>query len=275
MLMVLSPAKKLDYDSPVRTTRQSLPAFADDTRELVGVLQALSADELAGLMKLSDALAQLNAERYAAWIDAPDNRHARQAILAFNGDVYEGLRAAELSDVQLDWAQKHLAILSGLYGVLRPLDLIQPHRLEMGTRLRTQRGATLYAFWGDRIAQALNQRLDALPGERVLLNLASNEYFKSVDLKTLRARVVECVFQDEKNGAWKVISFHAKRARGLMARYVIDHRIQAIGDLRGFDAEGYAYAPDASADDRLVFRRPAITRPAPGRASRGGSGRLP
>src|SRR5690606_25549242 len=139
---------------------------------------------------------------------------------------------------QLDWAQKHLAILSGLYGVLRPLDLIQPHRLEMGTRLRTQRGATLYAFWGDRIAQALNQRLDALSGERVLLNLASNEYFKSVDLKTLRARVVECVFQDEKNGAWKVISFHAKRARGLMARYVIDHRIEAVEDLRGFEAEG-------------------------------------
>src|SRR5690606_23768172 len=134
---------------------------------------------------------------------------------------------------QLDWAQKHLAILSGLYGVLRPLDLIQPHRLEMGTRLRTDRGATLYAFWGERIAQELNRRLDALPGERVLLNLASNEYFKSVDLKALRARVVECVFQDEKNGAWKVISFHAKRARGLMARHIIDHRIRAVDGLRG------------------------------------------
>lgn len=257
MLMVLSPAKKLDYDSPVRTTRQSLPVFPDDTRELIRVLQQLTAEDLAGLMSLSDALAQLNAQRYAAWVDAPDNRHARQAVLAFNGDVYEGLRAPELSDAKLDWAQKHLAILSGLYGVLRPLDLIQPHRLEMGTRLCTDRGATLYAFWGERIAQELNRRLDALPGERVLLNLASNEYFKSVDLKALRARVVECVFQDEKNGAWKVISFHAKRARGLMARHIIDHRIRAVDGLRGFDAEGYAYAPEASAEHRLVFRRPA------------------
>src|SRR5690606_13573085 len=234
MLMVLSPAKKLDYDTPVRTTRQSLPLFPDDTRELVGVMRRLTAEDLARLMNLSDALASLNAERYAAWVDAPDNQHARQAALAFNGDVYEGLRAAELSDAQLDWAQDRLAILSGLYGVLRPLDLIQPYRLEMGTRLRTARGATLYAFWGDRIARELNRRLDALPGERVLLNLASNEYFKSVDRKALRARVVECVFQDEKNGAWKVISFHAKRARGLMARHVIDHAIEAVEDLRGF-----------------------------------------
>jgi len=257
MLMVLSPAKKLDYDTPVRTTRQSLPLFPDDTRELVGVMRRLTAEDLARLMNLSDALASLNAERYAAWVDAPDNQHARQAALAFNGDVYEGLRAAELSDAQLDWAQDRLAILSGLYGVLRPLDLIQPYRLEMGTRLRTARGATLYAFWGDRIARELNRRLDALPGERVLLNLASNEYFKSVDRKALRARVVECVFQDEKNGAWKVISFHAKRARGLMARHVIDHAIEAVEDLRGFEAEGYAYASEASSDDRLVFRRPA------------------
>jgi len=257
MLMVLSPAKKLDYDTPVRTTRRSLPVFPDDTRELVGVLQRLSAGDLAGLMSLSDALARLNAERYAAWVDAPDHQHARQAALAFNGDVYEGLRAAELSDAQLDWAQDRLAILSGLYGVLRPLDLIQPYRLEMGTRLRTARGATLYAFWGDRIAQELNRRLDALSGDRVLLNLASNEYFKSIDRKALRARVIECVFQDEKNGAWKVISFHAKRARGLMARHVIDHAIEAVEDLRGFEAEGYAYASEASSDDRLVFRRPA------------------
>uniref|UniRef100_UPI00333F4902 peroxide stress protein YaaA n=1 Tax=Castellaniella defragrans TaxID=75697 RepID=UPI00333F4902 len=256
MLMVLSPAKKLDYDSPVRTTRRSLPVFSDDTRELVQGLRRLSAGDLAGLMGLSDALANLNAGRYAAWVDDPDTQYARPAALAFNGDVYEGLRAAELSDAQLDWAQDHLAILSGLYGVLRPLDLIQPHRLEMGTRLRTARGATLYAFWGERIAQELDRRLDALSGERVLLNLASNEYFKSVDCAALRSRVVECVFQDEKNGVWKVISFHAKRARGLMARYVIDQRIETVGELCGFDAGGYAYAPDASSADRLVFRRP-------------------
>lgn len=257
MLMVLSPAKKLDYDSPVRTTLRSQPVFPEQTRELVGILRTLSAHDLASLMGLSDALARLNADRYAAWVDAPDARHARQAVLAFNGDVYEGLRASELSDARLNWAQDHLAILSGLYGVLRPLDLIQPHRLEMGTRLRTGRGATLYAWWGDRIAQELNRRLDALPGERILLNLASGEYFKSVDRKTLDARVVECVFQDEKNGAWKVISFHAKRARGLMARHVIDHGIDAIAGLRDFSSEGYAYAPQASTADRLVFRRPA------------------
>ena len=255
MLMVLSPAKKLDYDSPVRTALCSQPVFPDQTRELIGILRGLSANDLAGLMGLSDALARLNAERYAAWVDAPDARHARQAVLAFNGDVYEGLRAAELSDARLNWAQDHLAILSGLYGALRPLDLVHPHRLEMGTRLRTARGATLYAWWGDRIARELNRRLDALSGERILLNLASGEYFKSVDRKVLDARVVECVFQDEKHGAWKVISFHAKRARGLMARHVIDHRIDAVAGLRDFSSEGYAYAPRESTADRLVFRR--------------------
>ncbi|MBV2182009.1 MAG: peroxide stress protein YaaA [Castellaniella sp.] len=257
MLMVLSPAKKLDYDSPVRTTQQSLPVFSTETRELVGVMQALKPADLADLMDLSDALARLNAQRYAAWVDAPDTRHARQAALAFNGDVYEGLRAAELSDAQLVWLQDHLAILSGLYGVLRPLDLIQPYRLEMGTRLRTAHGRTLYEFWGGRIAQELNRRLDALGRERIVLNLASQEYFKSVDLKTLRARVVECVFQDEKNGIWKVVSFHAKRARGLMARHVADHKIDRVADLRGFSAGGYAFAPEASTEDRLVFRRSA------------------
>jgi cytoplasmic iron level regulating protein YaaA (DUF328/UPF0246 family) len=257
MLLVLSPAKKLDYDSPVRTTLHSQPVFPEDTRALAAVMRQLSAADLARLMGLSDALARLNAERYAAWADAPDLRHARQAALAFNGDVYEGLRAAELPDAGLEWAQDHLAILSGLYGVLRPLDLIQPHRLEMGTRLPTPRGATLYDFWGDRIALELNRRLDALPGERVLLNLASNEYFKSVDRKALRARVVECVFQDEKHGVWKVVSFHAKRARGLMARHIIDQKIGTVDDLRGFAGEGYAWAPHASGPDRLVFRRSA------------------
>ena len=256
MLMVLSPAKKLDYDSPVRTTLHTDPVFPDQTRALIGTLQALSAGDLAGLMGLSDNLAQLNADRYAAWVDQPDAQHARQAVLAFNGDVYEGLRAPELSDAQLNWAQSHLAILSGLYGVLRPLDRIQPHRLEMGTRLRTGRGATLYAWWGDQIARELNRRLDAQSGERILLNLASGEYFKSVDRKALDARVVECVFQDGKNGTWKVISFYAKRARGLMARHVIDQRIDDVAGLRDFAAEGYAYAPDASTADRLVFRRP-------------------
>ncbi|WP_322997391.1 peroxide stress protein YaaA [Castellaniella sp.] len=257
MLMVLSPAKKLDYDTPVRTTQHSLPVFPADTRELVKVLQAQSAGDLAQLMSLSDTLAQLNAERYAAWVDQPDIAQARPAVLAFNGDVYEGLQAAQLTDDQLAWAQEHLAILSGLYGVLHPLDLIQPHRLEMGTRLKTARGLNLYQFWGPQIAQALNRRLAEQSGQPVLLNLASQEYFKSVDRQILSAPVLECVFQNEKNGVWKVIGVHAKKARGLMARYVIDQRLDRIEGLKDFSAEGYAYAAAESTPARLIFRRPA------------------
>lgn len=254
MLMVLSPAKKLDYDSPVRTTQQSQPVFAAETRELVGVMRTLTAADLANLMDLSDALARLNADRYACWVDEPDAAHARQAALAFNGDVYEGLRAAELSDERLAWAQDHLAILSGLYGVLRPLDLIQPYRLEMGTRLATDAGANLYQFWGKTIAEHLNQRLaaDVTP---VVVNLASQEYFKSVDRRTLKARVIECVFEDFKGGQYKIISFYAKRARGLMARYAIERRVTTPHQLEGFDLEGYAFDPGASTPERLVFRR--------------------
>ncbi|HUH40972.1 MAG TPA: peroxide stress protein YaaA, partial [Castellaniella sp.] len=210
---------------------------------------------LSQLMGLSETLGQLNAERYAAWVEQPDAQHARPAALAFNGDVYEGLRADQLSDAQLLWAQDHLAILSGLYGVLHPLDLIQPYRLEMGTRLQTPRGANLYAYWGERIAAELNRRLDGLGDERILLNLASNEYFKAVDRSVLRARLVECVFQDDSKGVWKVISFYAKRARGLMARYVIDHAVDGPDGLRDFSVDGYRYAPKASTPDRLVFRR--------------------
>lgn len=257
MLMVLSPAKKLDYDSPVRTTQHSLPVFPADTQALLGVLQALSAADLARLMGLSDALARLNAERYAGWVDQPDIAQARPAVLAFNGDVYEGLQASQLDDKHLTWAQNHLAILSGLYGVLRPLDLIQPHRLEMGTRLCTTRGHNLYEFWGQKIAHELNQRLAAQGGQPVLLNLASQEYFKSVDRKALQASIIECVFQDEKNGAWKIISFHAKKARGRMARFVIDHQLDHVDGLKDFAADGYAYAAAESMPDRFVFRRPA------------------
>ncbi|MYN13594.1 peroxide stress protein YaaA [Pusillimonas sp. TS35] len=259
MLLVLSPAKKLDYDSPVRTTLHTQPQFVPQAAELIKVLKKKSASDIATLMKLSDALAQLNAERYAAWKPEFTLSNARQAILAFNGDVYEGLNAATLSDAKLKWAQDHVALLSGLYGVLRPLDLMRPYRLEMGTRLATAKGENLYDFWGGTIAAYLNERLDALPARgkssRVLLNLASEEYFKAVDRQTLDARVVQCVFQDAKNGVWKVISFHAKRARGLMARYIIDHRVDKPEALSGFDSEGYAYAPDQSTPDRMVFRR--------------------
>lgn len=252
MLLLLSPAKKLDYDTPVRTTLHSQPLFVEQAAELISVLREKSAEEVASLMKLSDSLAELNVARYAEWRPEFDTQNARQAILAFNGDVYEGLRAPELSDQALKWAQDHVVVLSGLYGLLRPLDLMRPYRLEMGTRLKTDQGRNLYEFWGSRIADYLNET-----GDDVVVNLASEEYFKVVDRKVLKAKVVQCVFQELKGDAWKIISFHAKRARGLMARYVIDHRIDKPEGLEGFAEEGYRYAADASTSDRLVFRRVA------------------
>ena len=205
-------------------------------------------------MDLSDALSALNVARYAAWSRRSTLRNARPAVLAFNGDVYEGLQARTLPVADLEWAQQHVAILSGLYGVLRPLDLLQPYRLEMGTRLATPQGSNLYQFWGSSIAQHLNQRLRA-DTSPVVVNLASQEYFKAVDRKTLKAPVVECVFEDYKGGAYKVISFHAKRARGLMVRWAVQHKAKKVADLRKFDLEGYALAEQASTPHKLVFRR--------------------
>ena len=255
MLFLLSPAKKLDYDSALPTTVHTQPLFVKEAEQLIGVLKKKSAQDIAALMDLSPALSTLNAERYAAWTPVFNATNSRQAVLAFNGDVYEGLEASSLSEAQLKWAQDHVAILSGLYGVLRPLDLMQPYRLEMGTALANPGGKNLYEFWACKIAPYLNERL-AADKEPIIVNLASEEYFKSVDQKTLKARVIQCVFQDGKNGAWKVISFHAKRARGLMARYVIMNKITKPQGLQKFDLEGYAFAPDVSTEDKLVFRRP-------------------
>ena len=254
MLFLLSPAKKLDYDSPVSVSTHTQPLFVKQSAELIKVLKTKSADDIAQLMKLSPALSELNVRRYDEWKPKFDQKNARQAVLAFNGDVYEGLQADSLTPTQLDWAQDHVAILSGLYGVLRPLDLMQPYRLEMGTRLVTPRGKTLYEFWGSRIAEYLNERLDEQPS-RIVINLASEEYFKAVDLKALDARVVQCVFQDYKNGIYKIISFNAKRARGLMARYAIQHKAKTPAALKKFDLEGYAFAEDVSTEDKLIFRR--------------------
>jgi len=254
MLYLLSPAKKLDYDTPVRVSTHTQPLFVEEAAALIAVLKGKSAQDIAALMSLSPALAELNVERYQSWTSTFTQNNARQAVLAFNGDVYEGLQAASLSSGDLDWAQAHVGILSGLYGVLRPLDLMQPYRLEMGTRLANPRGKNLYEFWAERIARYLNER-QAHEASPVIINLASEEYFKSVDRKTLRARVVQCVFQDWKGGAWKVISFHAKRARGLMARYAIEQKINAPEGLRSFDREAYAWDASASSEDKLVFRR--------------------
>ena len=254
MLFLLSPAKALDYDTPIADLPHSQPLFVKQASELIGVLQDKSPQEVASLMDLSDKLAALNVARYQAWTPKFTAKNSRQAVLAFNGDVYEGLDARTLKAADLDWAQSHVAILSGLYGVLRPLDWMQPYRLEMGTSLATDKGANLYKFWGAQIAQHLNAQLAEHP-QPIVVNLASQEYFKSVDRKTLQARVIECVFEDYKGGKYKVISFLAKRARGLMARYAITHRAKTPKDLEGFDLEGYAMDRAASEPDRLVFRR--------------------
>lgn len=255
MLFLLSPAKALDYDSPLPSgLAHSQPHFIPEAAALIAVMRQQAPQQVAQLMAISDKLAALNVARYASWTPEHSSANARQALLAFNGDVYEGLNAASLSAADLDWAQHHVAILSGLYGVLRPLDWLQAYRLEMGTKLLTSGASNLYQYWGSRIAQYLNQRLqaDAAP---VIVNLASQEYFKSVDLKTLQARVVECVFEDYKDGKYKIISFYAKRARGLMARYAITQRLGQPEQLQNFNLDGYAYAAAASSSNRLVFRR--------------------
>ena len=254
MLFLISPAKALDYETPPHVATHTQPLFVKHAAELIDVLREKSPLQIGELMKLSDALSGLNVARYQAWRPKFTAKNAKQAVLAFDGDVYGGLDARTLEEPELDGLQQHLCILSGLYGVLRPLDWMQPYRLEMGTRLATARGRTLYQFWGPRISDYLNQRLaaDASP---VVVNLASQEYFKSVDRQVLKARVIDCVFEDYKGGQYKIISFLAKRARGLMARWAAQHRVATPRRLEGFDLEGYAFAPAASTPERLVFRR--------------------
>ena len=254
MLFLLSPAKSLDDSPPPVALAHTQPLFVKQAAELIDVLRQKTPQQIASLMHLSDALAALNVARYEAWRPRFTARNAKQAALAFDGDVYRGLDAASLSQEDLAWAQRHLCILSGLYGVLRPLDRMQPYRLEMGTRLITDRGDNLYQFWGAQIAEYLNRRLasDRTP---VVVNLASQEYVKAVDRKVLKARVVECVFEQGRAGRYQVVSFFAKRARGLMARFATQHRISTPQQLEAFDLEGYAHVPAASEPDRLVFRR--------------------
>lgn len=256
MLFLISPAKALDYETPPHVATHTQPLFVKDATELITVLRDKSPQQVAELMDLSDQLAGLNVARYQAWRPKFTARNAKQAVLAFDGDVYGGLDARSLGEPELDWLQQHLCILSGLYGVLRPLDWMQPYRLEMGTRLVTPRGKNLYQFWGSRIADYLNQRAraDKTP---VVVNLASEEYFKAVDRRALQPRVVTCVFEERKGDAYKVISFMAKRARGLMVRHAVQHRITRVEQLQSFDREGYRFVPAASEADRLVFRRDA------------------
>ena len=253
MLIVVSPAKTLDYESPVPTRNATTPDFLEDSRELIDQLKLLEPHQVSNLMGISAKLGELNAQRFQDWKTpfTPDN--ARQAALAFKGDVYTGLDAYNFSEEDFAFAQEHLRILSGLYGLLRPLDLMQPYRLEMGTRFENSRGKDLYAFWGDRLTQALNDQLAADDG--TLINLASNEYFKAVKSKKLKGTIVTPQFRDWKNGQYKMISFYAKKARGLMSAYIIQNRLTQLSDLKGFNAEGYAYNPELSSGEEWVFTR--------------------
>lgn len=256
MLFLLSPAKKLDYDSPLAEDYQfEQPLFVDEASELIEVLKDKSEEDVASLMKLSDNLAALNVARYQQWEPHFDQSNSRQALLAFNGDVYEGLEASTLSKTALDWAHSHVVILSGLYGALRPLDLMRPYRLEMGTRLENARGKNLYEFWDGQIAEYLNERLTDHK-EAVIINLASEEYFKAVKKSVLKYPVVQCVFKEERDGAYKIISFSAKRARGLMCRFAIDNKITTVEGLKAFNEEGYTFDEASSTEDSLVFLRP-------------------
>ena len=254
MLLVISPAKTLDYDTPPATARFTQPQFLDHAQELIGQLRQMSPQQIGELMHLSDKLAALNVARYGSWQPDFTPANAKQALLAFKGDVYTGLAAEDFSEDDFDFAQAHLRMLSGLYGVLRPLDLMQPYRLEMGTKLANARGANLYEFWGERISGWLNEAL-AEQGDDILLNLASNEYFGAVKRKALNARIIDTEFKDLKNGQYKIISFYAKKARGLMARYVIKERIRDPEQLKAFDYQGYRYSAEQSKPDSLVFLR--------------------
>jgi uncharacterized protein len=253
MLIVLSPAKALDFTRPEQVLPVTTPELAEDVAELAETTKKLRVSDLKRMMDLSDNLAKLNRERFQAFDPAMED--GLQAAFAFNGDVYAGLKARELDKKALAFAQKHVRILSGLYGVLRPLDAIQPYRLEMGVSLKTKRGKTLYAFWGEKIAEALNAAA-AGHKDRTLVNCASQEYFGAVNQTALKLPLVHCRFLEEKDGEAKVISFFAKRARGMMARYAIDHRIDRAEGLKGFDFDGYRFQPKASTDTEWVFSRP-------------------
>ncbi|WP_137888661.1 peroxide stress protein YaaA [Pseudomonas sp. 2FE] len=256
MLMVLSPAKTLDYASPPATARYTQPEYLDHAQELVTQLRELSPAQISELMHLSDKLSGLNAARYGSWTPNFTPENAKQALLAFKGDVYTGMHAQDFTEADFDFAQEHLRMLSGLYGVLRPLDLMQPYRLEMGTRLANRRGKDLYAFWGERISAWLNEAL-AAQGDDILLNLASNEYFSAVKRQALNARIIDTEFKDLKNGQYKIISFYAKKARGMMARYVIKERLNDPEGLKDFNYQGYRFSAENSKQDSLVFLRDA------------------
>ena len=255
MLAILSPAKTLDFDSPLTTDQHSAPEFTKESTALIKTLRQLEPSDIGSLMGISDKLAVLNHNRYAHWSAKFDDASgARASLLAFKGDVYLGLDAQTLSKRDFTWAQKRLRVLSGLYGLLRPLDRIHPYRLEMGTALRNTAGKDLYEFWGGKVTQALNE---ALAGQRskVLINLASNEYYKVVQTQNIDGRILTINFKEWRRDAYRFVSFSAKKARGLMARYMIDQRAERADDLKAFDVEGYAFNEELSSRDEWIFTR--------------------
>ncbi len=254
MLLVISPAKSLDYITPATTAEYTLPEMLDESEKLLLKLRRLSPKKISDLMGISASLGQLNYERFQTWQQPFNPENAKQAVLAFSGDVFQGLDAPSLSEENLLILQNQLRILSGLYGVLRPLDLMQPYRLEMGTKLKVQRSADLYAFWKTKITPKIKEALEQ-SGSNVLVNLASNEYYKSIDIKKLGAEIVTPQFKDYKNGQYKMISFFAKRARGLMTRFIVENNINEIESIQAFDADGYAFNPRLSKNGTPVFTR--------------------
>ena len=259
MLILISPAKTLDFETPARIDRFTQPNLLSDTEVLVEQLRQLSAQEISSLMKVSDKLAELNASRYQTWQPNFDTTNAKQALLAFQGDVYQGMKVDSFKESDFDFAQEHLIILSGLYGILRPLDLIQPYRLEMGTKLihaklRSLSADTLYKFWGDKLTQAINRQLEKLDN-KVIVNLASNEYFKAVKPKLIKGKIITPVFKDWKNDKYKIISIYAKKARGMMTAYIIKNRLRNVEDLKNFTEADYKYNTELSDLENLVFTR--------------------
>ncbi|WP_436872243.1 peroxide stress protein YaaA [Acinetobacter haemolyticus] len=254
MLALISPAKTLDYETALPTDTYTQPRLLEQSQQLIDVCRKLSASEIASLMTVSEKIANLNVERFRDWNADFDFSNARQALFAFKGDVYTGLDAYHLKDQDINFAQQHLRMLSGLYGLLRPLDLMMPYRLEMGTKLKNSRGHNLYEFWGSIITDQINQDLAEIDA-KVLVNLASDEYYKSVNEKKIKAEIVKPVFLDQKNGKYKVISFYAKKARGLMARYLIENKLNQVEQLKAFDSEGYYFDAESSSNKELVFKR--------------------
>ncbi|AMH17960.1 uncharacterized UPF0246 family protein [Hafnia paralvei ATCC 29927] len=256
MLIIISPAKTLDYESPLATTRFTQPELLDHSAELMEYCRELTPAQIGSLMKISDKLAGLNAARFAEWQPNFTPQNARQAILAFKGDVYTGLHAEDFSEQDFDFAQQHLRMLSGLYGLLRPLDLMMPYRLEMGIKLHNAKGNDLYSFWGDLLTEKLNQQLKE-QGDDVLINLASDEYFKAVKPAKLDGQLIKPVFLDEKGGKFKVISFYAKKARGLMSRFIIQNQLTQPDQLKDFNLEGYFFDEEKidKSGSELIFKR--------------------